>query len=139
MRSRKVWQALVLAMGLSVAGAALAQTAQPTPKSVASPKAKTQSQADAAKLRVEGMVTQVGTDWFEIEVLRNAKASAGPAVGSRIRVQRVGGTKIWRDGTYLRDGILKVGEKVQIAGSIASAGSPAMYTAKIIKVVQTTP
>jgi hypothetical protein len=142
MKSRRAWYVLVLTTGLSVAAAGVAQpqTVQTTPKPMVSPKAKTQSQVDGSKLRVEGMVTQVAADWFEIEVLRSAaKASTGPAIGSRIRIHRTGGAKVWRDGAYLRDGIVKVGEKVQIAGTISSGASAPMYTAKLIKVVQTTP
>jgi hypothetical protein len=141
MKSRSVWKALVVATGLSIAvgGAAWAQTVQTTPKAVATPKDKARSQVDGTKLRVEGRVTQVGADWFEIEVLRIDKMTARPAVGSRIRIQRADRLKIWRDGSYLRDGILRVGEKVQIAGIISGDGNAPVYTAKLVKVVQTTP
>jgi hypothetical protein len=133
---------MVLAAGLSIAAAGVAQSqsTQPTPKPAVTPKNKTQSTVDGSKLRVEGKVTQVGSDWFEIEVLRSAaKTAAGPAIGSRIRIQRAGNSKVWRDGSYLRDGILKVGETVQIAGIISSAGNSPLYTAKLIKVVQASP
>lgn len=141
MESRKAWYGFVLATGLcvAVAGAARAQTAQSTPKPAATAKAQTQPQTNPSKLKVEGMVTRVDGESFEIEVLRMAKGSAGLAVGSRIRIQRDSGMRILRDGTYLKDGILKVGEKVQILGSIASAGSAPTYTARIIKVVQAAP
>ena len=141
MKSRRAWYALILAAGLSVtfSGVARTQTAQTTPKPVASPKNKTQSKIDGSKLRVEGMVTQVGADWFEIEVLRTVKTSASPAVGSRIRIQGASGAKVLRDGTYLRNNTVKVGEKVQIAGVVSGTSSPPVYTARLIKVVQTTP
>jgi hypothetical protein len=127
----------VLATGLSIAAAGVAQTqtTQPTPKPAASPKDKTQTKVSGNKLRVEGRVTQVSADWFEIEVLRTQKTSAGPAIGSRIRIQRAGSSRVWRDGSYLRDGILKVGETVQIAGVISSSGNTPLYTARLIKVV----
>ena len=55
---------------------------------------------------------------------------------TRLRILRATGLRIWRESAYLRDGLLKVGEKVQIAGTIGQEGTGHTYTAKLIKVVQ---
>ena len=88
-----------------------------------------------AVFAVQGKVLQVGNGWFQVQVVRVQRGS-GLRANANLRILETAKTKILRTGKPASVADLKIGEMVQIAGSVVRSGKTLTYQAGSITIMR---
>jgi len=88
-----------------------------------------------AVFAVQGKVLQVGKGWFQVQVVKVQRGS-GLRANANLRILETAKTKILRTGKPASVADLKIGEMVQIAGSVVRSGKTLTYQAGSITIMR---
>ncbi len=89
----------------------------------------------ASAFTIQGKVLRLATGRFEVQVTRVEQAT-GVKVGEKLWIRETAKTKVLQAGKAASGAMLKVGERVEISGTIKRSRKTSAYDAATVQIVR---